>query len=76
LCFDQAGGSPEFVEDDCGYIIPYLNLDYMADKTIYLAENESICNQIGKTASEKVKRHDISIACKDIVSIINGNLNS
>jgi hypothetical protein len=48
----------------------------MADKTIYLAENESICNQIGKTASEKVKRHDISIACKDIVSIINGNLYS
>jgi glycosyltransferase involved in cell wall biosynthesis len=76
LCFDQAGGSPEFVEDDCGYIVPYLNLDYMADKTIYLAENESICNQIGKAASEKVKRHDISIACKDIVSIINSELYS
>jgi glycosyltransferase involved in cell wall biosynthesis len=74
LCFDQAGGFPEFVKDDCGYIIPYLNLDYMADKIIYLAENESICNKIGKRASEKVKRHDISVAGNDIVSIINSRL--
>ncbi|MDH6063711.1 hypothetical protein, partial [Umezakia ovalisporum] len=27
LCFDKAGGEPEFVEDDCGFIVPYLDLD-------------------------------------------------
>jgi glycosyltransferase involved in cell wall biosynthesis len=76
LCFDQSGGCPEFVEDDCGYVVPYLNLDFMADRIIYLAENELVCNKLGRRASEKVKLHDISIACEDIARIIKSKLYS
>ena len=30
ICFADAGGMPEFVEDDCGYVVPYLDLNAFA----------------------------------------------
>jgi glycosyltransferase involved in cell wall biosynthesis len=74
LCFDQAGGMPEFVEDDCGFIIPYLDLDRMAEMIILLAKDRALREQLGKNAEKKVKRHDINLVCKEIETIINNTL--
>ena len=74
LCFDQAGGMPEFVENDCGFIIPYLDTDKMAEMIILLADEPELREQLGKNAAMKVKRHDINIACKEIETIINNTL--
>jgi glycosyltransferase involved in cell wall biosynthesis len=70
LCFAQAGGMPEFVEDDCGFIIPYLDFDTMADYIIQLQENKDLLQMLGENAARKVKIHDVNIAGKKIVTII------
>ena len=31
VCFAGAGGMPEFVEEDCGFVVPYLDLAAMAE---------------------------------------------
>jgi glycosyltransferase involved in cell wall biosynthesis len=74
LCFDQSGGMPEFIENDCGFIIPYLDIEIMAEKIILLAKDEELRSQLGENAATKVKRHDINIACTKILGIIEENL--
>lgn len=76
LCFDQAGGMPEFVEDDCGFIIPYLDLDAMAEHIIKLQNDRPLLRSLGENAARKVQRHDINIACKEVESIINSVIES
>jgi glycosyltransferase involved in cell wall biosynthesis len=71
LCFELAGGMPEFVEDDCGFILPYLDLDAMADHIVLLQNDRSLLQSLGENAARKVKRHDINIACREIELLIN-----
>ena len=67
LCFDGSGGSPEFVEDDAGFVIPYLDIKSMADKIILLAKNKELRIKLGERAAEKVReRHDINVAAPSI----------
>jgi glycosyltransferase involved in cell wall biosynthesis len=74
LCFDQSGGMPEFVENDCGFIIPYLEIEQMANRIVELALNSELYEKLGKKAKEKVKKHDINIACNEIIKIIDQTL--
>ncbi len=75
LCFDQAGGMPEFVGNDCGFIVPYLNLDAMANRIIELYNNRVLLQKLGNRAFEKVQGFDINIAGRNLrdqlVSFIN-----
>lgn len=72
VCFDNAGGTPEFVEDDAGFVVPYLDINGMADKVITLSEDEDLRKQLGNKAAQKVmERHDISVAAHKILSVIN-----
>lgn len=71
ICFDQAGGEPEFVEDDCGFVVPYLNLDAMADKILLLIKSPDLRDKMGIQAKQKVvSRHHISVAAPQIIEII------
>ena len=71
ICFDQGGGEPEFVEDDCGFVVPYLNLDAMADKILELYQDQHLCLQLGQNAAKKVgDRHDIEITAPEILEVI------
>jgi glycosyltransferase involved in cell wall biosynthesis len=71
VCFEGAGGMPEFVEHDAGFIVPYLDCDAMAEKMILLAENPELRAQLGRQAAEKVRRqHDIAVAGPLIFEII------
>jgi glycosyltransferase involved in cell wall biosynthesis len=71
ICFDKAGGMPEFVEDDCGFVVPYLDLQAMADKVIALYDDRTLSRTLGENARRKVvARHDVNIAGKQIVSNI------
>jgi len=77
ICFEQAGGSQEFVEDDAGFVVPYLDLVAMADKVITLAKDEGLRNRLGARAAQKVQeRHDISVAAPQILKIIENLLES
>ena len=71
LCFDHAGGEKEFVESDCGFVVPYLDIQTMADKTIALASDVELCQRLGNRACQKVKeRHDVSVTSLKILEVI------
>lgn len=72
LCFESAGGMQEFVEHDAGFVVPYINIDIMADKVELLIKDKDLRKRLGERALEKVcERHDISLAAPMIYKIIN-----
>lgn len=71
LCFADSGGSPEFVEADCGFVVPYLNIRAMAARIGELAENASLRNALGQRGESKVReRHDVSVLAPRVAEII------
>lgn len=77
VCFADAGGSPEFIEKDCGYCVPYGDLVEMARRLHELSENTALRNEMSLAAREKVKaRHTQDKAALDISHAIDNLLNS
>jgi glycosyltransferase involved in cell wall biosynthesis len=71
LCFDDAGGMPEFVEDDSGFVVPYLDLDAMADRVLALQADPELRLTLGIAAQRKVRaRHDVGVAGARIVGLM------
>ncbi|MDJ1482395.1 glycosyltransferase [Cytophagaceae bacterium YF14B1] len=71
ICFENGGGMPELVENDCGFVVPYLDINSIADKILYLKQNPAIKHTLGKNAQEKVsQRYELSICAPQIVDII------
>ncbi|MDQ3814798.1 MAG: glycosyltransferase family 4 protein, partial [Armatimonadota bacterium] len=71
VCFDGGGGAREFVEDDCGFIVPYLDIENMASKVEELLKSEELRCRLGQRAAQKVReRHDVLIAAPRILNMI------
>jgi glycosyltransferase involved in cell wall biosynthesis len=71
ICFAGAGGMPEFVEDDCGFVVPYLDITAMAERVACLLDSPECRLKMGEAACRKVaQRHDISVAAPRIMEII------
>ena len=61
---------PEFVEQDCGFVVPYLDLDSMAARVGELLDSDDRL-KMGAAAKRKVtERHDISQSGPRILEII------
>ena len=74
LCFDKAGGAKDFVQDDCGATIEYLNVDSVVDKIKELKENKALIEQMGNCGRRKVlERHNQEVAFQSFVDILNEN---
>lgn len=72
ICFDNAGGMPEFVENDSGFIVPYLDIDQMAKRIIELYDSPDLLHEMGKNAAKKVReRHLIEENASKITNLIN-----
>jgi len=77
LCFDKAGGEPEFVEKDCGFVVPSLDVDAMAERVIELYKNRGLLLQFGQNAAQKVRtRHKLEDNAPKILAIIKKYLKS
>jgi len=77
VCFDRSGGGPEFVEDDAGIVVPYLNVTLMAEAILKLVEDKALRGMLGKRALEKViERHDRSVGGGKILDLIRPYLNN
>lgn len=75
ICFDRAGGMKEFVEEDAGFVVPYLDTFEMAQKAIYLLQSSELRKLLGQKAKEKVKkRHDIKIAAPKLLQFIKNTM--
>ena len=71
VCFDYAGGTKEFVEDDCGAVLPYQDVDAMASAILRLRNNDELRLEQGRCAAEKARRrHDIDYSAPKIVEIV------
>jgi glycosyltransferase involved in cell wall biosynthesis len=71
VCFEEAGGMPEFVEKDCGFVVPYLDVAAMSDRVTWLLGFPEARFKMGEAARRKVlERHDISSAAPHIMEII------
>ena len=71
LCFAGGGGEPEFVEDDCGFVVPYLDIEAMADRVLELMDSPELRQRLGTSARAKVRaRHDIEIVAPRILEVI------
>ena len=71
LCFDNSGGSPEFVEDDAGFVIPYLDISEMADKVVLLANDSKLRKKLGENGKNKVlQKHLIDNTAPGVLAVI------
>jgi len=57
LCFDRAGGAKELVEDDCGFVVPYLNVECMAQRVSEILGSRELRQRLGQRAREKVQKY-------------------
>jgi glycosyltransferase involved in cell wall biosynthesis len=71
VCFEDAGGAPEFVEADAGFIIPDLDIARMSEKVIELLSSSTLCNQMGMAAKRKVvSRYGLNAGAAKIAAAI------
>jgi len=73
ICFDKAGGAKDFVENDCGAVIDYLNVDDTVKKIVELKENQTLRENMGRCGQKKVfERHNQITAFQTFVEIMEG----
>jgi glycosyltransferase involved in cell wall biosynthesis len=71
ICFDKAGGAKDFVENDCGAVVDYLDVDAAVQKIVDFKENIVLREQMGENARKKVEeRHNQNIAFQTFVEIL------
>lgn len=60
ICFNNAGGAPEFVETDAGSVVPYLDIPALVEEiySYYLDNNK--CNKLGLNAFLKYKQRHMN----------------
>ncbi|MBJ6141843.1 glycosyltransferase family 4 protein [Hymenobacter sp. BT559] len=71
LCFEQSGGMPEFVETDCGRVLPYLQIDAMARAIQDLLLDPAKRQELGSQAQRKVQsQHSVEVAGQQVVELL------
>ncbi|MEZ4900810.1 MAG: glycosyltransferase family 4 protein [Spirosomataceae bacterium] len=72
VCFEKSGGAPELVEDNAGFVVPYLDVVEMSRKIISLIDHKELRLQMGQLAKRKVlERHDTAQNIENVIKIIN-----
>ena len=54
VCYADAGGMPEFVRDDAGFVVPYLDTEQMAEKALLLLNDSDLARRRGQTGHQRV----------------------
>ena len=74
ICFDKAGGAKDFVEDDCGAVVEYLNIENVVENILKIKENMALAKQMGDAGRKKVfERHNQTKAFETFVEVLNIN---
>ncbi len=70
VCFEKAGGIPDFVESDAGFVLPFLDVNAAADAIGTLIDHENIRLAMGRTACRKAReRHTDHTAVPEILKV-------
>lgn len=71
VCFEKAGGAPELVEEDAGFVVPYLDEVAMSHRIIELINNQEMRLQMGQKAKQKVlERHPTEKSVEKVMRIV------
>jgi hypothetical protein len=71
VCFQQAGGTPEFCALGGGIAVPYLDVDAMAAVLIELIEGESRRSELGQRAAQLAREQfDIEVMGPRLMELI------
>ena len=72
VCFDGAGGAPELIENDGGYVVPYLDLDAMSSRILALLRQPDLRRTMGKRLGQKIlERHPAQQSVETLVTLFN-----
>ena len=53
VCFADSGGTPELVGDDAGFVVPFEDVETMAEKVLRLMDDPALRTTLGNRAREK-----------------------
>ena len=71
ICFEGAGGTPEFTGDDAGIVVPYLDLHAMATAVWRILGDGVLRQKLGDTAAARVRDwHDVTLAAPKLLEIM------
>jgi len=71
ICFDGTGGSAEFVGDDAGCVVPFLDVAAFARRILGLSADEGLRARLGRRAAEKVRTlYNVDTVAPRIVEIL------
>lgn len=70
ICFDKSGGIPEFVEENAGFVVPFLDIQAVAAKILLLKNDENLRQELGRNAAEKAQSYQISKIAPQILDVI------
>jgi glycosyltransferase involved in cell wall biosynthesis len=71
VCFDGAGGAPELIESDAGFVVPYMDISAASEAIIKLVLDPAMRESMGRKGREKVlERHNTDRSVSKIETII------
>lgn len=70
ICFDKVTGMTEFIENDAGFIVPYLDIEKTVDVLAELYFDSEKREILGSNAQNKVQQFDINIQIPKILNIL------
>ncbi len=71
VCFEGAGGAPELIESDAGFVVPYLDISAASDALIQLILDPSLRETMGAKGRQKVlARHNTDKSVSQVEAII------
>ena len=62
---------PEFVEDDAGFVVPFSDIQLMAEKIELLYSNPRLKADLGERANQKVREtYNLDKGCEKLMKVI------
>lgn len=71
ICFENSGGMPEFVGEENGFVVPYLDVQAAAEKLVLLAKDIPLRSKLGANAKQAALKHDGKEIAKQIAEFLN-----
>jgi len=70
ICFDKAGGMPEFLKGGGGIIVPYGDVPAMASAVTALYNDRDRLKALSIEAKDNVQQYDVDIKAPEILKVI------
>ncbi|GIU81519.1 MAG: hypothetical protein KatS3mg006_0583 [Pyrinomonadaceae bacterium] len=71
ICFEKAGGMPEFIGNDAGKVVPYGDIDAFCKEIINFYDNREKLKTCGKNAQTKLlTEFNSEISCRKIYELL------